>query len=295
MKHYPVVFFDWDGTAVTSRTSGLEAVLSPMIKCLEKGIKLIIISGTTYDNIANGELHHLIPKHLLSNLYLGLARGAYNYGFNLEGELVLLQHNIPSPSELLKLHDLIYSLHHTLLSLYQLPTDIVFSRPNYCKLDLLVNHSRKGQLYMQSNEIELLNTTLKDFGYLTGIKGLMEYTCSLGSNMGLKILTTTDAKYLEIGFTTKSDNVNYFMTHIVHPLNLSAADCSFWGDEFAFIGENICGSDAQMLTPLTQNGDFYDVSLHDHKLPSPVKKLGGGTKQFISFLEAQGKEATLYA
>ena len=47
MKKYKAVFFDWDGTAVTSRTAPAEAAVSAMRPLLEKGVKLAVISGTT--------------------------------------------------------------------------------------------------------------------------------------------------------------------------------------------------------------------------------------------------------
>ena len=38
MKKYKAVFFDWDGTAVTSRTAPAEAAVSAMRPLLEKGV-----------------------------------------------------------------------------------------------------------------------------------------------------------------------------------------------------------------------------------------------------------------
>ena len=52
LKQYKAVFFDWDGTAVTSRTAPAEAAVSAMRPLLEKGVKLAIVSGTTLENIA---------------------------------------------------------------------------------------------------------------------------------------------------------------------------------------------------------------------------------------------------
>ncbi len=54
LKQYKAVFFDWDGTAVTSRTAPAEAAVSAMRPLLEKGVKLAIVSGTTLENIAGG-------------------------------------------------------------------------------------------------------------------------------------------------------------------------------------------------------------------------------------------------
>ena len=54
-KKYKAIFFDWDGTAVMSRQAPVEETVQAMKPLLQKGIKLIIVSGTTYDKIAGGE------------------------------------------------------------------------------------------------------------------------------------------------------------------------------------------------------------------------------------------------
>ena len=51
MKHYKAIFFDWDGTAVLSRKAPVEDAVNAMRPLLDKGVKLCIVSGTTYENI----------------------------------------------------------------------------------------------------------------------------------------------------------------------------------------------------------------------------------------------------
>ena len=71
-KTYKAIFFDWDGTAVMSRQAPVEETVQAMKPLLQKGIKLIIVSGTTYDKIAGGEIHKYFTKEENENLYLGL-------------------------------------------------------------------------------------------------------------------------------------------------------------------------------------------------------------------------------
>ena len=80
-KKYKAIFFDWDGTAVLSRKAPVDEAVAAMKPLLEQGTKLAIISGTTYENIAGGEIEKYFTKNQLNNLYLGLGRGAYNYSF----------------------------------------------------------------------------------------------------------------------------------------------------------------------------------------------------------------------
>ena len=85
MKHYKAIFFDWDGTAVLSRKAPVEDAVNAMRPLLDKGVKLCIVSGTTYENIAGGKLHSYFTPKQLENLYLGLGRGAFDYGYNTAG------------------------------------------------------------------------------------------------------------------------------------------------------------------------------------------------------------------
>lgn len=78
-KKYKAIFFDWDGTAVMSRQAPVEEAVAAMKPLLASGVKLVIVSGTTYDKIASGKIHEHFTPEEASNLYLGLGRGAYNY------------------------------------------------------------------------------------------------------------------------------------------------------------------------------------------------------------------------
>ena len=56
LKKYKAIFFDWDGTAVMSRRAPVDQAVAAMRPLLQKGIKLIIVSGTTIENIAGGKI-----------------------------------------------------------------------------------------------------------------------------------------------------------------------------------------------------------------------------------------------
>lgn len=286
MNKYKAIFFDWDGTAVVSRTASTEEVIKPMIELLKQGIKLIIISGTTYDNIAGGKLHTLIPKKNLENLYLGLGRGAYNYSF-VDGKPTVINSIIPNLEEKLVLHKITFMIHQHLLESNNLNTDIVFSRPNYCKLDIMVDLDRKDKLFLQANEITQVETLLREHKFKNGLKDIMSICKEIGQKNNMSVEVTTDAKYVEIGMSTKSDNVDYFVDEILKRLNVGKKDCCFLGDEFTYLTDGIKGSDAFMITDKTMDCDFFDVSYEPIKLPEQVIHLGGGTGEFICFLNKE--------
>ena len=87
-KKYKAIFFDWDGTAVMSRQAPVEETVQAMKPLLQKGIKLIIVSGTTYDKIAGGEIHKYFTKEENENLYLGLGRGAFIFGYKYYNHMI---------------------------------------------------------------------------------------------------------------------------------------------------------------------------------------------------------------
>lgn len=279
MKQYKAIFFDWDGTAVLSRKAPVEDAVNAMRPLLEKGVKLAIISGTTYENIAGGKLESYFTPKQLQNLYLGLGRGAYDYGFDEMGKPVILADRVPDTKGILTIHDACYKIHRVLLEQYGLNTDIVFSRPNYCKIDLMPDNNRGDNLFLQEGEAVKLQRILTSHG-IESIETLIKMAESFGTEE-MPLRATTDAKYLEVGPTGKSDNADALFVRF----DLDAEDCCFWGDEFIGVTDSIFGSDAGMLTEKTCKGDFFDVSNLEGVRPPRVKQLGGGINTFLQFLD----------
>lgn len=197
MKQYKAIFFDWDGTAVLSRKAPVEDAVNAMRPLLEKGVKLAIISGTTYENIAGGKLESYFTPKQLQNLYLGLGRGAYDYGFDEEGKPVVLKNRVPDAKGILAIHDACYRIHRVLLEQYGMNTDIVFSRPNYCKIDLMPDNNRGDNLFLQEGEAAKLQRILSSHG-IESIETLIKMAESFGTKE-MPLPATTDAKYLEVG------------------------------------------------------------------------------------------------
>ncbi|EGT0014158.1 HAD hydrolase family protein [Clostridium perfringens] len=286
-KGYRAIFFDWDGTAVTSRKSPVDEIVSRMKGLLNKGIKLAIISGTTIENIASGRLQDYFTEKELENLFLGLGRGAYNYKFNKNKNLELFNSMIPEKLVLLDVHKACFDIHMKLLEDYDYKTDIVFSRPNYCKIDLMVDNNRGEQLFLQENEVDILKENLTRHGFNEGILELIKISEEIGKKYGLDLVVTTDAKYLEVGVSSKSDNVNTILRYFKDEFGILPEECSFWGDEYIGIDEGLYGSDSFMITDSSKNGDFFDVSNLKGKRPEEVIILSGGVERFLEFLSSQ--------
>lgn len=288
MKKYKAIFFDWDGTAVLSRKAPVDQTVEAMKPLLAKGVKLVIVSGTTIENIAHGKLEELFTKEELANLYLGLGRGAYNYAFDSEGKAYVFRNEIPEKKRLLDIHRICFEIHLQLLEKYDFATDIVFSRPNYCKIDLMVSQQRGENLFMQENELDMLKESLKSHGITGGLQALIDLAVEIGEKYGIEVQPTCDAKYLEVGVSSKSNNVDTILGKLKEEAGIQANECAFWGDEYVGIEEGIYGSDSFMLTLSTRDGDFYDVSSVPGKRPDGVEMLGGGVERFLGFLREQG-------
>lgn len=291
MKKYKMIFFDWDGTAVLSRNASADDVAAAMKKLLGQGVKLAIISGTTIENIAQGKLHEYFTIEERQHLFYGLGRGAYNYLFNQMGQPELFLDMTPSKETLLKIHHICYLIHEELLKNYNFNTDIVFSRPNYCKIDLMVDNNRGDQLFFQHDELKLLLHSLERHGITGGLPALLQLAARIAGEQGLELSATTDAKYLEVGLTSKSDNVDAIMDYVTGHFDIQSEDCSFWGDEYVGMAENLFGSDSFMITDKTRNGDFFDVSEAAGKRPPEVQLLHGGVEQFLQFLNKQAENS----
>jgi len=287
MKRYQAIFFDWDGTAVVSRAAPADAVIAAMGPLLSKGVYLVIISGTTYQNIAGGRLERCFSPAQLRYLFLGLARGSHNLSFDQNGRPTHTFDPPISKEVLLGIHQTAFDVHQELLRDYDYPTNIIFDRPNYVKVDLMPDNDRGANLFLGGDEIGAVKRALTRHGYTAGLTGLMELARTCGAKRGLAVKPTCDAKYLEIGVLNKADNVNAFMERVLAPAGIAAEECCFWGDEFLELDRGLCGSDSFMHTPLTQGGDFFDVGTVPGERPPYLKHLGGSVDVFLRFLEAQ--------
>lgn len=286
-RNYKAVFFDWDGTAVVSRKAKADAAADAMRPLLARGIKLVIVSGTTIENIAGGRLQDYFNEQETGNLFLGLGRGAYNYRFTDRKEPAVFSSVIPDRDTLLQIHQVCFDVHTVLLREYGLETDIVFSRPNYCKIDLMVNSSRGDHLFMQEDELGTLKKTLKAHGIQGGLRALIDITEKAGKARGLSLSATCDAKYLEAGLTCKSDNVNTILNTLKQEYGIEPEECCYWGDEYVGADSGLYGSDSYMITDITRAGSFFDVSGVSGERPREVEVLGGGVERFLQFLREQ--------
>lgn len=141
---------------------------------------------------------------------------------------------------------------------------------------------------MQENELDNLKRELELHGISGGMNRLIELAKSIGRKYQIDVVPTCDAKYLEVGISSKSDNVDTILAKLLKESDIRANECSYWGDEYVGLEKGIYGSDSFMFTRATADGDFFDVSDVAGERPEGVKVLGGGVKTFLDFLLTQG-------
>lgn len=117
-----------------------------------------------------------------------------------------------------------------------------------------------------------------------GRTGLIHLTEKTAVQRGLTLSSTTDAKYLEVGLSSKSDNVDTILIHFMDSDSILPKECAFWGDEYIGLDQDIFGSDSFMITQLSKEADFFDVSPAQGIRPDKVQVQGGGVDRFLRFL-----------
>lgn len=289
MKRYQAIFFDWDGTAVLNRTAPVDKAVAAMAPLLDRGVCLLIISGTTYGNIAGGRLGGYFTAAQRKYLFLGLGRGSYNYGYNTQGQPVQVADPGIDETTVLRIHDASYQIHRKLWKEYGYHTDIVFDRPNYCKIDLMNQNTHGQSLFLSGDEVTQVQAELAAHGLNRGIADLLDLAQAVGNELDLPLKVTCDAKYLEVGLLNKSDNVDALLNTVVLPRGIRPEACAYWGDEYLKLADGLNGSDSFMRTPLSAPGDFFDVGTVAGERPLWVNHLGGGVDCFLDFLRKQAR------
>lgn len=87
-------------------------------------------------------------------------------------------------------------------------------------------------MFFKDRERTILKENLEKHGFKEGLIGLTKLAQEIGDKHGFPVIATTDAKYLEVGVSSKNDNVNAILAHFIKEYNIDPKDCSYWGDEY---------------------------------------------------------------
>lgn len=88
-RRYKMLVFDWDGTAVASRSGSVDHLLWRAEVLLGRGIWLAAVTGTNFANLDRQFFSLLNPK-VKTNLIACVNRGSEVYGFDFGGRPIRL-------------------------------------------------------------------------------------------------------------------------------------------------------------------------------------------------------------
>src|SRR5436190_76724 len=97
-RPFRLLAFDWDGTAVASRTADASRVAGLLDALLALGTRIAIVTGTSFTNVAHQLRGHIRPENARC-LYVCSNRGSEVFGFDRRGERVTLWKRVASPDE----------------------------------------------------------------------------------------------------------------------------------------------------------------------------------------------------
>lgn len=284
-RRYKMLVFDWDGTAVASRSGSVDHLLWRVEALLGRGMWLAAVTGTNFANLDRQFFSLLNPK-AKTNLIACVNRGSEVYGFDSRGCPTRLWARAATCAENEMMDEAVSMAQRILAAEHGLETRIISNRMNRRKLDIMP--VPKWEDPPKESIGELLKDTeerLKAAG-LEGIQSVIDLVGRCSEEVGLDGRLTSDVKHVELGLTDKADSVDYLIEHIAKPHGIDAADILFIGDEFGTIG-GCEGSDSMMITPQTEGASFISVGQEPEGVPASVCHMGGGIESFARILDLQ--------
>jgi kojibiose phosphorylase len=287
-RAFRLIVFDWDGTAVASRSADAAAATGALDRVLAAGSRAVIVTGTSLANVTRQLGGGIAPEHA-RRLHVATNRGSEIYGFDRRGEPVLLWRRVATPAEEQGLDRVAAEVKARLERLTGLTIEVVGDRLNRRKIDLIPEPAWKDP--PKSALTELLAATearLRGAGLRHGLREAFELTRQIARDSGLgSARVTSDVKHIEVGLTDKADAMAYVMREIAGPLRIAVEDVLVIGDELGSIG-GYPGSDSLMLTiPEIAGVTVVSVGPEPGGAPPSVLHVGGGPERFVAILEHQ--------
>ncbi len=286
-RAFRLIVFDWDGTAVVSRTADASVAARALDRVLAAGARAVIVTGTSFANIARQLGDHISPEPS-RRLYVSANRGSELFGFDWRGRPALLWRRAATSEEERALDRIADEVKARLERLTGLTFEVVRDRLNRRKIDLIPEPAWRDP--PKSRITELLAATearLRGAGLRNGVREAFELARQIARDFGLEdARITSDVKHIEVGLTDKSDAMAYVMRAIAEPLHIAAEDVLIAGDELG----PIAGYEERQLDAHGPGGRRRDGGLGRPRAggaPPGVLHVGGGPARFVAILEHQ--------
>jgi hypothetical protein len=280
-RRFEAIVFDWDGTAVPDRRADASAVREQLERLTSLGVDVALTSGTHVENI-DGQLRARPagPGHL----YICVNRGSEVYEADAGG-VHLLHRRQASAAEEAAL-DLAARRTSAAMLALGLTLPPITPRFNRRKLDLLAVPCWEDPPKAQIAElVEAVGERLRAHG-IGSLAAAVELATREARVAGLEDpRVTTDAKFVEIGLTDKSDSLHWLMGTWWRR-GIGPALVVIAGDEMGPLG-GVRGSDHCMIVPEAERTTAVSVGVEPEGVPADVTHIGGGPVAFLDFLRDQ--------
>lgn len=285
-RAYKVIMFDWDGTAVASRTDDASVLAGILTELLAFGVWVVVVTGTNFANI-DRQLCYLIPLRHRRRLVVCPNRGSEVYRFDRHGTPVRRYLRAATPAEEEALTRAAEAVRAALVRCTGLDVEVVHNRLNRRKIDLIpVPQWADPPKEAIGALLAAVDERLRGAGLIGGLAQAVALAREVARQHGLAdARITSDAKHIEIGLTDKGDSVAWVRDHLLRRLRIDPADVLLAGDEFGPIGR-LAGSDDCMRAAIP-DAVTVSVGVEPTGVPDGVLYLGGGPARFRTLLLEQ--------
>ncbi|HZU06289.1 MAG TPA: glycosyl hydrolase family 65 protein [Chloroflexota bacterium] len=285
-RPFRAIVFDWDGTAVASRQEAATALAALLAALLERGVWIVIVTGTHFGHI-DRQLCHLLPPAVRRRLLVCTNRGSEVYGFRPDGTPVCRYRRLATAAEERALTVIAEAVRDQLVAQTGLEIRIVYDRLNRRKIDLIPVPEWADPPKEQIGALlAAVEARLQGAGLAGGLGEAFRLAQQLAQAYGLpEARITSDAKHIEVGLTDKGDALAWVRQHLFGPEGIALADVLIVGDEFGPVA-GFAGSDDR-LRQEAPGAVVVSVGVEPNGVPAGVLHLGGGPARFRALLADQ--------
>ncbi len=284
-RSFRIIAFDWDGTAVGSRSEDATSVRLRIERLLRGGVVIVVITGTNFENV-DRQLSARILGPVKQRLFICANRGSEVFGFDAASRPVVLWRRVATPEENRALGEVADEVQRVVEQRTGLPIQVVYDRMNRRKIDLIPVSEwaapSKSELPALLRAVE---GRLIGHGLSGGVRDVFDLAVQIARARGLPdARITSDVKHVEVGLTDKGDSIAWVLRRVAEPARIAADETLIVGDEFGPVG-GVAGSDAHMMIPAARGATFVSVGAEPNGTPAGVVHLGGGPACFRALLD----------